>query len=406
MNTTRQLGITIVSAFFLGGLATFVGGCQGSGGHGTAAWQPKPKPIAQPVRGVWVARFHYKHPDDIRTIMANCAESGLDTVYWQVRGNATVAYPSKIEPWSREYDHRDPGFDPFALAVEEAHKHGLRIEAWVNVMPAWKGATPPPRDLDPPQVYHAHPEWFMYDPAGNRQALSEFYVILNPCLPEVRAHITSVVEEILQNYAVDGIHLDYIRFAWDRTPNAKQNYPGDPRSRALYRHETGKTPDQDPKAWDDWRGNQITKLVSDIRDTVDKRRPGASLTAAIWRTPELGYGNYLQNGAAWIRSGLLDAGAPMVYTTDTARFKSDIAAYHAAGCDPKRVIPGIGIYKHETPDPMAEQLAACQEWGAGFALFSYESLYPTDGDRKPGHPTSEVQRDRAMRRAVLERFVR
>ena len=64
--------------------------------------------MPDPVRAVWVARFHYRYPDDVRAIISNCARLGCNTVLWQVRGNGTVAYRSRIEPWSGEFNHRDP----------------------------------------------------------------------------------------------------------------------------------------------------------------------------------------------------------------------------------------------------------------------------------------------------------
>src|SRR5262245_20494842 len=98
---------------------------------------PSAATLPRPIRAVWVARFHYHDAADIAEIMRNCRAIGANTVLFQVRGEATVAYPSKIEPWSREYDFADPGFDPLAIAIAEARKNDLRIEAWCNVMPGW-----------------------------------------------------------------------------------------------------------------------------------------------------------------------------------------------------------------------------------------------------------------------------
>ena len=100
-------------------------------------------PVAAGGARVWVARFHYRYPDDVRTIIRNCADMGVNTVLWQVRGAGTVAYPSRLEPWLEEFGFTSPGFDPLALAVEEAHRRGLRIEAWVNILPGWRGPKPP-----------------------------------------------------------------------------------------------------------------------------------------------------------------------------------------------------------------------------------------------------------------------
>lgn len=358
-----------------------------------------PRAMPRPVRAIWVARFHYRTADDVRTIIANCAAVGCNTVLWQVRGEGTVAYPSRIEPWAREYGFRDPGFDPLAVAVEEAHRRGIRLEAWFNVMPGWKGTTPPPiKD----QLYAAHPDWFMYDASGRRQPLNKDYVILNPCWPEVRRHITSIVQEIVSRYDVDGIHLDYVRYAWDGTAGAKKNFPRDSRTLRLYRRDTGLHPDDDATAWDHWRANQLTRLVAEIRQTINRRRPGATLTAAVWRDPYVGYRDYLQNSVAWLRAGLVDALMPMAYTEKLGQLEADISTYQRLAGQ-RRIVAGLGIYQLKDADAARAQLARCAEWGGDFALFSYESLFPTAGDRAAG-PSAEEQRLRHLRRGVVMEF--
>lgn len=364
----------------------------------------RPLPLRRPTRAVWVPRFQYQTPDDIRTIMRNCQRLGINTVIWQVRGNATVAYRSRIEPWSKEYNHRDPGFDPLALAVEEAHRRGLRIEAWVNVMPGWRGPKPPPiRD----QLYWTHPAWFLLDAKTQRQKPGDFYLILNPCLPEVRDYITSVFEEIVTNYDVDGLHMDYVRYAWETTRDARQRFPRDPRTLELYRRETGLRPEDDPAAWDRWRANQLTRLVAQVHDMVRQQRPGLTLTAATWPDPLRGYREYFQDALGWLRAGLLDAAYPMFYTDDPKRFVKYIGIYRRHAPD-ARIIPGVGIYKHKTPELMREHLRLCLKLAGGeFCVFSYGSLHATAEDRKlKPDRLATVNRLRAMRRAVLSEFTR
>jgi uncharacterized lipoprotein YddW (UPF0748 family) len=362
--------------------------------------------MCRPVRAIWVARFHYRLPDDIPTIIENCAALGCNTVLWQVRGEGTVSYPSRYEPWGREFNFRDPGFDPLALAIEEAHKRGLRLEAWFNVTPGWRGATPPPiRE----QLYNAHPDWFIQDAAGRRQPPGDFYMILNPCLPEVRRHITSLVDELASNYNIDGIHLDYVRFAWDGLKNAKNNYPRDARTLSLFERETGSTPEQNANAWHAWRANQLTRLVTDIRNTVNRRRPGATLTAAVWGDPREGYWDFLQNGVGWLRVGLLDAAMPMAYREKLSAFEEDVQQYRDLGGH-RVVAPGLGVYMHRTAEQMGSQLASCNRAGGDFALFSYESFFPTANDRataaKTGAVSAAEQQLRYMRRDVLKAALR
>ena len=134
---------------------------------------------------------------------------------------------------------------------------------------------------------------------------------------------------------------------------------------------------------------------------MTRRRPGATLTAAVWRNPEAGYRDNLQNSVAWLRAGLVDAIMPMAYTDKLDPFDADIRAYgHLAEGRP--VVPGLGIYLHKNPDAMRDQLARCAAWGGAFALFSYESLFATAGDRNISpRVRAESQTERQMRRAVL-----
>ncbi len=365
----------------------------------TARPAPLPPPIAlrEPVRAMWVTRYHYRTPEDIAEIMQNCAGVGINTVLWQVRGRATVAYPSRLEPWSAEYGYQDPGYDPLAIAVEEAHQRGMRIEAWVNVLEAWGGAKPPPIRT---HVYHTRPEWFLYDAQGRRQPLGEAQISLNPCLPEVRRHLVAVVQEIATRYAIDGVHLDYVRFVWDNPTIAKQAYPRDPRTLELFRRETGRTPDEDAGAWRAWRVNQLTRLVQEIDAMLARRRPGASLTAAVWRRPDLAIGDYFQNSVAWLRTGVVDAIMPMAYTAELAALERDIHQYRTFA--PRGlIVPGLGIYKHETGRDTAAQIESCRQRGGSFALFSYDSLFPPRGAAGRSAAAAREQALRAVRRDAL-----
>lgn len=353
------------------------------------------RPMPKRTRAVWVARFHYRYPDDIRTIMRNCRALGFDTVLWQVRGNGTVAYPSRIEPWSKEFNHQDPGFDPLALAVEQAHAHGMRIEAWVNVLPGWRGPRPPPIKN---QLYYTNADWFLRDADGRRQPLTKFYALLNPCLPEVRRYVCSLIEEIAANYAIDGVHLDYVRYAWELTPGGRDQYPRDARTLALFRRDTKTTPDKNPRRWDAWRAAQLTRLVADIRATLRRVRPRAALTAAVVADSRVAAAEYLQNAVEWLRSGLVDAAMPMAYRKKLSDFERFVGDYRAAAPG-RRIIPGVGIYKHNA-EQMRAQLRRCAAWGGSYALFSYTSLHATAEDRAK-KPDRRTAAERLARREVL-----
>ncbi len=244
------------------------------------------RPSRRVIKAVWVTRWDYKKPGDIRTIMENCRGAGFNTVLFQVRGNGTAFYRSKLEPWADELGGRDPGFDPLKVACKEAHKRGLAIHAWVNVMPGWRGDKPP---RNPRQLYHARADWFWRDEHGRREPLG-WYNSLNPCYPEVRRYLVDVMREVVAGYPIDGLHLDYIRFPneWnDAYPRGARvpDYPRDPRTLAMFRRETGRTPARDPQLWKQWRADKVTKLVDGIRRMMKSVKPSAKLSAAIGANP-------------------------------------------------------------------------------------------------------------------------
>src|SRR5438067_11750237 len=91
-----------------------------------------PAPAADEVRAIWVTRFEYQTEAEVKTILANCASLGFNTILFQVRGQADACYRSSIEPWAERLGGRDPGFDPLEVACRESRRLGLSLHAWVN----------------------------------------------------------------------------------------------------------------------------------------------------------------------------------------------------------------------------------------------------------------------------------
>ncbi|MDA2917362.1 family 10 glycosylhydrolase, partial [Nitrospinae bacterium AH_259_B05_G02_I21] len=164
---------------------------------------------AAETRALWVTRWDYKSPEDIREIMERVRRAHFNVVLFQVRGNADAFYRSRYEPWGEEIGGRDPGFDPLSVAIREAHRRGLELHAYINVVTGWRGPVPP-RSLR--HLWRAHRAWFTRDASGIPQPLNGGYVQLAPGLRAVRDHTVTVVADIARRYPVDGIHLDYVRY--------------------------------------------------------------------------------------------------------------------------------------------------------------------------------------------------
>ena len=356
-----------------------------------------------PIRAMWVTRYDYKTEQDVTQIIDDCKRANMNTVLFQVRGNGTAFYNSDIEPWADELGGADPGFDPLTVACREAHARNMELHAWVNVMPAWRGTTPP---TDPEQLYNRHPDWFWYDQNGKRQELQSFYVSLNPCLPEVRDYIVDVFQEIVTEYDVDGLHMDYIRFP-NEPPAIPRgsgiDYPRDERTLSLYKAETGRTPDDDQEAWNQWRTDKVTELITDIRNMMQRKSPKKALSASIGSIRDRGLSHY-QDGKTWLERNLVDAAFLMNYTEDPDTFRTRIEPWLEVKTDAE-IVPGLWfaprIETGEGIDVVKQEIDIARETTRNFCIFAYSSMFESQDDQITQRTEKQMKVAKQRRDALL-----
>jgi uncharacterized lipoprotein YddW (UPF0748 family) len=344
------------------------------------------------VRALWVTRFDYKTLEDVRLIVANAASVGFNTLYFQVRGDGTVCFPSKIEPWFWQLTGddpsttgRDPGWDPLATALREAHARGLKLQAYMNVMPAWQDEKAPPPSAN--QIYTAHPEWLMVDSKGRRMStvVHGFYAFLNPSLPEVRQHLAALFSDVARHYpTLDGIHYDYIRYP-DASEVHSADFSYDPASIAAFKkYSNGKPPAQDPELWIRFKGSRVNLVLGDLAQAIRAVHPGLELSAAVRGSYLNAARDVAQFYLEWPGRNLVDTLVPMAYHYDMAKFEDYLNGFLGRN-RPKtgKVIVGIWPAEkwrngnaHFTPTRLGQQIAMARQKGAdGVAIFSYEELF-------------------------------
>ncbi|MFP4579756.1 MAG: glycoside hydrolase family 10 protein [Candidatus Sumerlaeia bacterium] len=344
------------------------------------------------VRALWVTRWNYKSASDIRLIMQNAAWMGCNTIYFQVRGEATCFYPSSVDPWAWELTPggvesmgTDPGWDPLQTAIDEAHKRGLELHAYMNVLPAWQQEKPAPRDSG--HVTIEHPDWLMVDIKGRRMDVKRegFYIFLNPALPEVREYLSSIFRDLAKKYpGLDGVHLDLIRY-----PGEVGDYSYDKGSMDLFaQYSGGKKPWEEPEKWHRWRSKNINLLVAQLARAMHDENPSLSISAAVisdWMTAvKLKHQRWLN----WPELGLTDTLAPMAYAYDMERYEKNIKKFLVTD-RPRvgRIVVGLWPaekwrqkkwYNIET---LNTQVRLARDMQAdGIALFAYIVFFP---DHKP-----------------------
>lgn len=287
------------------------------------------QPMALPeVRAVWVTRFQWPSTDQaeaeesIRSIMQHLADANFNMVLFQIRGQADTNYPSPYEPWGEVYNWQDPGFDPVAFAVEEAHRQGLEIHAYINTHTM--AGPRPPRHTVPEHLYNLHgrpgvsESWVIHDEDGNVVGNSDEeeaggYVWLSPGVPGAEAWTRRAILHVVQTYEFDGVHFDRIR-----TPGGQ--YSHDPITQARF-EGIGNPNHLD---WGDFMRSQTTNQLARVQAQVKEINPDIVVSAApfgINRRVEGGYqGNgtesyhdWYQDSFTWLGDGYLDMMNPMIY---------------------------------------------------------------------------------------------
>jgi uncharacterized lipoprotein YddW (UPF0748 family) len=369
---------------------------------GAAARPAEPPPE---VRALWVLRASLSSSSSIATLVRSARESGFNTLFVQVRGRGDAYFAGGLEPRAEDLASQPSDFDPLAEVLAAARAAGLRVHAWVNAdLVASAADLPSARG----HLVYRRPEWLMV-PRALAQELaavepdSPAYVgrlarwtrtqsseveglYVSPIPPAAAAYTVDVVADLAARYAVDGVHLDYIRYPtadFDYSRAALEEFRDDvapqldaAARRALDEQQTDDLfayADAFPDRWAAFRRARLTALVASVRDAVKRVRPAAAVTAAVAPDRREAFDRRLQDWGAWIERGLIDAVCPMAYTPEPARFAEQIAAAREAA-GPRPVWAGIGAYRL-SPEQTVDHIQAARRLGAaGVVLFSYDSL--------------------------------
>ena len=319
---------------------------------------------AESRRFMWVTRWDYHSPEDIQIIMQNLKSIGTSDVFFQVRGNATVLYDSEIEPWSGEisgdeklYFGRNPGWDPLKTAISEAHRNGLRIHAWMNVFPAWRGTFSPPPNSNHPWIKHRN--WFMTDQKGVLlKPTDKGYTFLSPGIPEVRSYLAGVFGEVAKKYPLlDGIHLDYVRYPIYKEYGSFRDFSYDQTSTQLYKKKYGKFPNTNQPEWAEFKQNNVTETIRMIRAAINKYAPTIQLSSTFMAEIQTAYTQAGQNPMKWLSDNLVDWVVPMAYKHTASEFENILALldHYIGPAWPEKMVIGINA-DFNSPAQIQEQM--------------------------------------------------
>lgn len=357
------------------------------------------------VRGLWVLRTSLTSPERIAAVVRAATEGGYNTLLVQVRSRGDAYYGNAIEPRALELSDQPTAFDPLAHMLERAHAAGLKVHAWINInlissattatrstahvvsrRPGWLMV---PRALAP-ELHRMDPDAPAYVERLSRwtraQNESVEGLFLSPILEEAQDYTVSVVTALMRAYALDGVHLDYIRY-----PSAEFDYSASaldafrsyqaPQIAPAERNRLDQIARTDPTvwalalpgAWAEFRRDRLTALVRRLRASVKAERPGAIFSSAVVPDPVEARDRNLQDWTAWTKDGVLDVVCPMAYAVAPAAFSAQVEAATAAAHG-RPVWIGIGAWRLPVVQTAAHVTHARRAGAAGVLLFSYDSL--------------------------------
>lgn len=268
-------------------------------------------------RGAWIqcvnGQFMGMSPETMRATLTRQLDElqrdGVNAIIFQVRAECDALYASNYEPWSRfltgvQGQAPHPYWDPLAWMVEQCHKRGMELHAWIN---PYRAKTKTTAILAPNHIVMTQPKRaFNYDGQA----------ILNPALKENRDYICKVVDDIVSRYDIDGLHIDDYFYPY---PVAGQVIP-DARDFA-----------EDPRGFrnvGDWRRDNVNLFIKQLGETIHRRKPWVKFGVSpfgIYRNKQSdplngsdtkglqNYDDLYADVLLWVNNGWVDYCVPQIY---------------------------------------------------------------------------------------------
>lgn len=318
-------------------------------------------------------------------ILDKVQQMHMNTVVVQVRPAADALYPSSLFPWSQYLtgvQGQDPGYDPLAFMIEQAHARNIQFQAWFN--PYRVSLQSDLSKLAPNNPARLHPDWVIS--YGGQ-------LYFNPGLPQVREYITRGIMEVVNKYDVDGIHFDDYFYPY---PVAGQTF----NDQATYQQYGAGF-----STIGDWRRNNVNLLVQGVHDQIKAAKPYVSFGISpfgVWRNQSTDpTGSATQAGAqdyddlyadtrTWIKNNWIDYIAPQIYWNigfPPAAYDVLVAWWaHEVDGTHVQLYTGMAVYKIGLqgqpaawfdPEQMPDQLALNLQYPEvqGSMFFSMKELF-------------------------------
>ena len=331
------------------------------------------------VRALWIVRDHITSKESIDDILNFAENNNYNHLFVQVRGRGDAYYNSKLVP--RTHLLKNTDFDPLEYILKKSKRTSIKIHAWLNVYYLWSSSQKPSQDQ---HILLNHPEWIdtklpdqmdigkvLSAMAKDRKVNGEgFY--LAPTHPEVDAHLQNIITELLQNYNLDGIHFDYIRYhnlGWGMNPTGLKfflNYsigmPGLPPLEV-----------KEKPSFSQYKRSAITKFLNKASTRIKAYQPKCVISAAVKPNLFNARDTFGQEWDVWLANGYIDWAVPMNYSNENKTFEKNLKIIkdNIPSKYLNRIVMGIGAY-NQNPRFAGQKIYRSGKYDfGGISIFSY-----------------------------------
>jgi len=388
------------------------------------------KPPVSPDYGLLLHPGEAGHNEaEVAASMEKAKSARINTIVLLVKDSAGLYYSSKLFPGAIAQEYKN--FDLLKTVLTEAHKRGMRVQAWLADFVEGKNGW----------AYTSHPEWAELNPDG-QTTLSEIgasgksYQDVWMCPARrpgyVDQYLLPIIKEIVSTYPVDGLLEGFARYPGDLNPDGycfcdyclahvfehgHLVYDSEPHLapllRSLPRIDADLAREYTPKPalWNEWsrrekakfllhgryendsssdmsyffytyRTDVVTNFMQEAHEIVNAARPECTISAAVFKNPIAG-GRFLgQKWSDW--TGSVDEFMPMTFRNQFngswSTFLQEFAEYTryqkrwAANRKLNQSISVPSLYQ-DMIDPIHRMAAASDQWlaagaGAGGTLRS------------------------------------
>lgn len=323
------------------------------------------------VKALWIPIWEITSSGKIDTLFQDIEKQKFNQLLVQVRYRGDAAYiPNKrnkafLNQEVKYHGISEPNFDPLDYLIKKAGQRGIEVHAWFTTFVITSHDL---TKLDSSHVYFQHPEWVTTDFAQESMKYhDDVGAFLDPGIPAVQEYTRNIILDVLSNYQIDGIHLDYIRYP--------ASYFGfNELAMTTYQQEVKY---QDATTWIQWKTDQITRFVASVSLAAKEISPAIKISAAVFPAIYDALENYSQDWKFWLEKDYVDKVYTMSYTKATEKLETDLSFLSNLGFNDKIVI-GLRAWQNGEAYSVGQIMDKIQVVEnlkyAGFALFSYSGI--------------------------------